>query len=652
MLLSPMLFRRKRRLLFAVAVFLLCVFCLTSPYASLQEETAGSRKQNKLRPARASKRRVAYVKSAVDWALRQPKHPIATKDLVRLPQGLIFSSHLPDDSVYDENTPARIQYNFRADPDYKAFDILLVRDKRRDAVRSAFKRGWETYRQNAWGYDELMPMSLKGKDNFGGWGATLVDSLDTLWIMELHDEFDEAVRAVATIDWDVAVSPTCSLFETNIRYLGGLLSAYEMSGAKALLDKGAELAYMLLAAFDTPSHMPVNQLHFDHAFQGILTPSDHEAAAAVGTLSLEFTKMAQLTGDDRFFDAIDRIKRELARIQDSTTVPGLWPTFLDLQNGLIEASGSVGNGPRDSNHVYTLGGLSDSLYEYLPKMYQLLGGQDVTYRDMHIKAIDAMRKHLLFRPMIPDPEARGHDILMSGTAMAMQGDASVNLIPEVQHLACFAGGMFALGGRLFDRPEDVDTGMQLTQGCAWAYNSFHTGIMPEVSDIVPCPGDSIEEACPWNKDAWIKATSLHDERCPRGFTRIRDPRYMLRPEAVESVFLLYRMTGDRSLQETAWNMYMSIERSTATEEANAAIADVTAQGPTLKIDSMESFFFAETLKYLYLAFSDPDYFSLDEYVYNTEAHPFKVPRRKQSPPASTYTTSKGNKSSKKGKNTG
>ena len=648
MLLSPILFRRKRRLLFVVAVFVLCAFYLASPYASLRAETAGSRKQNKVRPARASKRPVAYAKSTVDWALRQPKYPVAAEDLVRLPGGLNFSSHLPDDAVYDETTPARIQYNFRADPDYKAADTLLVRNTRRDAVRSAFKRGWETYRRNAWGYDELMPMSLKGKDNFGGWGATLVDSLDTLWIMELHDEFDEAVRAVATIDWDVATSAACSLFETNIRYLGGLLSAYEMSGATALLDKGTELAYMLLAAFDTPSHMPVNELHFDRAFHGTLAPSEHEAAAAVGTLSLEFTKMAQLTGDDRFYDAIDRIKRGLARIQDNTTVPGLWPTFLDLQDGLAEASGSVGNGPRDSNHVYTLGGLADSLYEYLPKMYQLLGGQDDAYYDMHVKATDAMRKHLLFRPMIPDPDARGHDILMSGTAVAMQGGASVSLVPEVQHLACFSGGMFALGGRLFDRPEDVDTGMQLTRGCAWAYGSFHTGIMPEVSAMVPCPGGSIKETCPWDRDAWIKATPLHDERCPPGFTRIRDPRYMLRPEAVESVFLLYRMTGDRSLQETAWNMYLSIERATATEEANAAIADVTAQGPAPKMDSMESFFFAETLKYLYLAFSDPDYFSLDEYVYNTEAHPFKVPRRKQSTPASRDKARKGNKSSKKG----
>lgn len=662
-----MLFRRKRRLVVVIAIVLGAYYVLSQGYL---EESTGSRKQNKVRPARALRRAVAYVKSSVDWSLREQKHPIDAADLVRLPEGLNFTSPLPDESVYDENTPSRIQYNFRADPDHKSVHAQLVRDTRREVVRSAFKRAWETYRRNAWGYDELMPLTLKGKDNFGGWGATLIDSLDTLWIMELRDEFDEAVRAVATIDWDQASSPTCSLFETNIRLLGGLLSAYEMSGAETLLRKATELAYMLLAAFDTPSHMPVNQFHFEHAFQGLLKPSERETAAAVGTLSLEFTKVAQLTGDDRFYDAIDRVKRELARVQDTTTIPGLWPTFLDLQGkdgqALMEASSSAGNGPRDSNHVYTLGGLADSLYEYLPKMYQLLGGHDDVYRDMHIKATDAIRKHMLFRPMIPDPDARGHDILFSGTAMAMQGEASVTLEPQVQHLACFAGGMFALGGRLFDRPDDVDTGMQLTQGCAWAYNSFQTGIMPEVFGAVPCPSEPPSKPsktaktpkapisakkCPWSKEAWIKASSLHDERCPPGFTRIRDARYMLRPEAIESVFLLYRITGDRSLQETAWNMYLAIERSTAIEGAYAAITDVSAKGPTQKIDSAESFFFAETLKYLYLVFSDPDYFSLDEYVYNTEAHPFKVPRRKQSAPVVTSKTGKG-KNGKKGKKTG
>ncbi|CAK7198551.1 hypothetical protein SEUCBS139899_001214 [Sporothrix eucalyptigena] len=635
-LVSAVSLRRKTRFLLSVAAFFLIFIYVFQPNSG---RIRGSvHLQKVLRPAQASTDPIFYVNSSINWALRQRLFPIPEADLVKLPTGL--PSPLP-----------AIQYNFHADPDYKAADNKLLRDTRRDAVRNAFQRSWESYRQHAWGYDELLPIKLKGKDGFSGWGATLVDGLDTLWIMGLRNEFDEAVRAVATIDWDAATNYECSLFETNIRYLGGLLSAYELSGARPLLDKAAELAHMLLAAFDTKSHMPSNRFHFDRAWQGLLVPSDHEASAAVGTLSLEFTKLAQLTGDQRFYDAIDRIKRELARVQDTTTIPGLWPTFLDLQNGFTA-----------TGHMYTLGGMADSLYEYLPKMHILLGGRDDTYRSMYIKAADAARQHLLFRPMIPDPDARGNDILMSGTVLS-GGRASVDLVPEGQHLTCFAGGMFALGGKLFDRPADVDVGRKLTQGCIWAYNSFPTGLMPETFDLVPCPkasgwmekmslfttnktppGSAAPEnstACPWDETAWLAMQIPKDKRCPPGFASVRDARYLLRPEAVESVFLLFRMTGDRSLQEAAWNMFLSIQRSTSTRHANSAIADVSVTGTPQKLDSMESFWFAETLKYLYLTFTEPDYFSLDDYVFNTEAHPFKIPKPEPIPPATTSETPAG-----------
>ncbi|CAK7214152.1 hypothetical protein SCUCBS95973_002041 [Sporothrix curviconia] len=631
-LVSAVSLRRKTRFLLSVASFFLVFIYIFRPSSGRIRGTA--RLHKVLRPAQASTDPILYVNSSINWELRQRVFPIASENLVHLPGG--SPAALP-----------AIQYNFRADADYKAADNKLLRDTRRDAVRDAFQRAWESYRQHAWGYDELLPIKLKGKDGFSGWGATLVDGLDTLWIMGLRNEFDEAVRAVATIDWDAASGYECSLFETNIRYLGGLLSAYEMSGAQPLLSKAAELAHMLLAAFDTASHMPANRFHFDRAWQGLLVPSDHEASAAVGTLSLEFTKLAQLTGNQRFYDAIDRIKRELARVQDNTTIPGLWPTFLDLQNGF------TANG-----HMYTLGSMADSLYEYLPKMHILLGGRDDAYRNMYIKAADAARQHLLFRPMIPDPDARANDILMAGTVLAGGGaKSSVDLVPEGQHLTCFAGGMFALGGKLFDRPADVEVGRKLTQGCIWAYNAFPTGLMPETFDLVPCPkaswwmdkmallsnnksppgssSDAREKstACPWDEAAWRAMQIPKDPRCPPGFASVRDPRYLLRPEAVESVFLLYRMTGDRSLQEAAWNMFLSIQRSTTTKHANSAIADVSVTGPPQKLDSMESFWFAETLKYLYLTFTEPDYFSLDDYVFNTEAHPFKIPKPKTPTPA-------------------
>lgn len=86
-----------------------------------------------------------------------------------------------------------------------------------------------------------------------------------------------------------------------------------------------------------------------------------------------------------------------------------------------------------------------------------------------------------------------------------------------------------------------------------------------------------------------------------------------RPEAIESVFILYRITGDRSLQDQAWKMFESIEKASRTEIAHAAVDDVRIEQPS-HTDRMESFWLAETLKYFYLIFSEPDLISLDDYV--------------------------------------
>jgi mannosyl-oligosaccharide alpha-1,2-mannosidase len=96
------------------------------------------------------------------------------------------------------------------------------------------------------------------------------------------------------------------------------------------------------------------------------------------------------------------------------------------------------------------------------------------------------------------------------------------------------------------------------------------------------------------------------------------------PEAIESVWYMYRITGDQTWQDKGWKMFESIRNATTTEYGNAAIMDVTT-GYHFKYDEMESFWLAETLKYFYLLFSTPDTISLDDWVLNTEAHPFRRP---------------------------
>jgi mannosyl-oligosaccharide alpha-1,2-mannosidase len=86
-----------------------------------------------------------------------------------------------------------------------------------------------------------------------------------------------------------------------------------------------------------------------------------------------------------------------------------------------------------------------------------------------------------------------------------------------------------------------------------------------------------------------------------------------RPEAIESVFILYRITGDEAWYQAGWEMFQAIQGYTKVAIAHSAIQDVTSFSPS-KSNEMESFWLAETLKYFYLLFSEPDVISLDEYV--------------------------------------
>lgn len=487
----------------------------------------------------------AYVHSSYDWARRKQTHPVEKYE--KLPTGRPLQL-------------AKIQYDFPPD--------MGPQEYRRREVKRTFKKCWDSYRRYAWGRDELNPISLAGADTFAGWGATLVDSLDSLWMLDMKPEFMEALHQVATIDWDkTGDNELCSLFETNIRYLGGLLSAYDLSNEMVLLRKAIELGDMLYNAFDTPNRLPTNSFHFERAKKGELNPSTREILANVGSLSLEFTRLSQLTGDPKYFDAIERVKQKLAYTQERTKLPGMWPTFVDVANGFQATDSS-----------FTMGSMADSTYEYLPKMYMLLGGLDDSYKKMHTRAMSTAKRYMLFRPMLPDYSV---DILFSGNVLS-NGNGVVDLVPQGQHLTCFVGGMFALGGRLFDSREDVDVGARLSRGCAWAYKVMPTHVMPEQFTLVPCHAADLGR-CAWDEDRWDQEG---DPNLPRGFSTINVRSYLLRPEAVESVFYMWRITGDEVWRDTAWEMFQAILKITDVGYAHSAVKDVT-KGEPEHMDQME-----------------------------------------------------------------
>ena len=487
----------------------------------------------------------------------------------------------------------------------------FTREERLAAVRKSFLHTWEGYKSNAWMQDELRPISGGHYTSFGGWAATLVDSLDTLWIMGMKNDFERAVKAAADIDFTTTETDQLNVFETTIRYLGGFLGGYDISNGQysVLLEKATQLGEILYCAFDTPNHMPVTRWYWKRALMMAQEAKDTAVIAEVGSLTLEFTRLAQLTGDAKYYDAVARITTAFEHAR--TSIPGLWPTLMNVKALTFKYN------------AYTFGGMADSLYEYLPKEYMLLGGTNKQYRRMYDRALLAAKQYIFFRPMIPD----NNDILISGNAHYDERLKLIQREPQGQHLGCFTGGMVALGAKVFNHDEDLAIARKLVDGCIWAYGSMVSGIMPETFHLVACADPT---TCHWNATAWHEALIafqhgsskfkslsakqiIEGTRLPRGYADIGDRRYILRPEAIESVFVLYRITGDRSLLDSAWQMFQAIDKHTRTELAYAAIKDVTVERPE-KDDRMESFWLAETLKYFFLIFSEPDVVSLDQFV--------------------------------------
>lgn len=532
------------------------------------------------------------------------------------------------------NKPARTIPRIQAPKPQEDATSKDERLTRLAAVRESFIHSWTGYKKYAWGHDEIKPISAQYKDPFGGWAATLVDSLDTLWLLGLKDEFEHAVAACDDIDFGTTKARDINVFETTIRYLGGFLAAYELSDKQypSLLNKSTEVASLLMTAFDTPNRMPIPRFNWRDYAQGKAQKAPMTVLLAeIGSLCLEFTKMSQLTGDMQYYDAVKRIHDELENAQSETRLPGMWPVLIDASSSPLRFKGDG----------FSLGGMSDSAYEYLPKQYLLLGGALEQPRKMYERFIDVAEKHLMSRAMHPGnlPVRFFGD---SHVSKPPNGGMVVNTTPRTQHLTCFTGGMVGMAAKIFDRPADIKVAAELTDGCVWSYSGTPSGVGPEIFFYIPCGSESDKSDCQWSNSRWNEAIKKHwgsgensdsmteqqiadiidARRLPRGMVDVYDRRYQLRPEAIESVFYMYRITGDSKWMDKAWDMFTAVEKHTRTSYASAALDDVTEAKPD-QIDSMESFWLAETLKYFYLMFGEWDVFDLDKWVLNTEAHPLR-----------------------------
>ncbi|KAK1792225.1 hypothetical protein P4O66_012184 [Electrophorus voltai] len=453
--------------------------------------------------------------------------------------------------------------------------VLQLEESRLEAVREAFRHAWKGYKEFAWGHDELKPVS-KSYTEWFGLGLTLIDALDTMWILGLKKEFEEAREWVAkelTFNKNVDVN----LFESTIRILGGLLSTYHLTGDALFLEKAKDFGSRLMPAFSTPSKIPYSDVNIGKGTAHPPRWTSDSTMAEVTSIQLEFRELSRLTGDPKYREVVMEVMRRVHRLEGKHD--GLVPMFINTNSGQFTHVG-----------VYTLGARADSYYEYLLKQWIQGGKKETELLEDYVQAVEGIQQNLLKRS--------------SPLGLMFVGELSHgHFSPKMDHLVCFLPGTLALGVHHGLPAEHMELARQLMETCHQMYVQMETGLSPEIAHF-NTQADSIQ-------DVDVKPADRHN---------------LLRPETVESLFYLYRFTKDRKYQTWGWEILQSFNKYTRVDTGGYTsinnVRDPTSPSPR---DKMESFFLGETLKYFYLLFSDDsNIINLDKYVFNTEAHPLPI----------------------------
>ncbi|KAJ2007109.1 hypothetical protein H4R26_001002 [Coemansia thaxteri] len=470
--------------------------------------------------------------------------------------------------------------------------------QRRQAVREATKHAWAAYKKFAWGKDEYRPLTKGSNLRWGDWAITLVDSLDTLKLVGLETEYKEAKQFVGTMRFDrTSRGYKTQFFEMTIRALGGLLGAYELDNDPMLLKQAKQVGDSLAYAFKTKTGLPTTRVDINRKSP---VPTDAICIAEAGTLQLEFKKLSQLTGDDKYAKLVENVSDILEAAEKKHK--GLYPLYINIQTGKYDQTSS-----------YTIGGKADSFYEYLLKQYILHDGKEPKFKERYVTSVEAIKDKLLKK---------------SSSGFSYIGELASNekdFVHQMSHLACFYPGLLALGSKALDRPQDLELAKELARTCYYTYRMTPTGLGPERFVFKSEKNQKLRNMLTWWLTKWFAPVYEFDAN---GIGSA-NTQYYLRPETIETMFILYRVTGDTKYQEWGWNMFKAIEKYTKLEFGYAGIKDVYSTSTLFnRLNSMESFFLAETLKYLYLLFSPTDLLPLNEYVLNTEAHPLRIMKSK------------------------
>ncbi|KAJ7117470.1 glycoside hydrolase [Mycena epipterygia] len=563
-----------------------------------------------------------------------------------------YLSFAPNDHTLPTNTPPKVW------------------DLRAAQVKSAFLHAYHGYEQYAAPHDELTPLSNWFKDPFNGWGVTAADSLDTMLLMKLDAEYDRALAQLSETPFLLPETKFAPFFETVIRYLGGFLSAYAISKNPALLARAEDLAVRLDPIFD--KYNGVFPVYAVNTHSGEAVGPEIGILAEMASLQVEYLYLAKATGKKRYFDRANKVMNALAKA-DLHKTGGMMPTQWNLTTGVpYDSHLSVGS-QADSAHEYLLKqylltGKTDkaSLEMYI---------RATTHIITNLLYVSPTRRLLYVTdtatPTIEHTGRPTHKMehlscflpgLLALGAHTLPLDDPAGLGLDLRALGAGLGwaerGYEALARQRSLRETHLWAAAGLADTCYLLYADQPTGLAPD--EVVFKLGNSagwglgkdgkwmegggrrwIDEVEAW-RAAGAGSGTWKGRRLPPGvgenvkpvvYTELERTRgsgqgrdysvkrleYLLRPETVESLYIMWRVTGETKWREMGWRIFEAIERETRTPTGYASLKTVEIT-PGIKEDEMPSYFLAETLKYLYLMFINDDPFPLDAWVFNTEAH--------------------------------
>lgn len=382
-------------------------------------------------------------------------------------------------------------------------------------VKAEFLHAWRGYKKYAWGHDDLRPLTKTHHD----WYAqpllmTPVDALDTMIIMGLKDEATSTRKYIVenlSFDKDLSVQN----FEITIRLLGGLLSAYQLTGDKRLLSLAEDLGTRLLPVFDSPTGLPYRYVNLKSG----KVRGDVSNPAETGTLLIEFGMLSKLTKKPIFFE---KAKRALVETYKRRSPLGLIGTNINVETG------------KWTNPDSHISAEIDSYYEYLLKSWLLFGDEDC--KRMWLESIGAINKYLadeVTREQEASPGVRTSQELWYGHANMDTGKRTATTYGA---LDAFFPAVLALSG-------DLNRAQRLQESSLKMWRQHH--IEPEEFNY-----KSME---------------------------VVHAGYPLRPEIVESTYYLFHYTKDPRYLAMGDELFRDFVKYCKTDEGYAALKSVVTK---------------------------------------------------------------------------